>query len=221
MTGAKGLWLTIAIMLLVILMSQIQIAESADTTRILPEKPVHVFIPASSVQTLRGMVVSLRPTEDTESNNKKRQPRNHVMRQRQAMFHPHTLAIGVGDTVTFTNEDNFYHHVYSFSDTKSFSSEQFGAGHKHVVEFDRKGSVAVGCNIHDYMLAYIYVDDAPEMAVVGDDGMVKFYGLESQIYNLSVWYPGIDDATAKELTSRIILEAGKQDLTILVSLAGE
>jgi hypothetical protein len=38
------------------------------------------------------------------------------------------------------------------------------------VVFDQPWAVTLGCNIHDWMKAYVYVVDTPYYAVTGPDG---------------------------------------------------
>ncbi len=56
------------------------------------------------------------------------------------------------------------HHVYSFSEAKTFELALYkGNAHPPLV-FDRPGVVVLGCNIHDSMLGYILVVDTPHFA---------------------------------------------------------
>jgi hypothetical protein len=49
--------------------------------------------------------------------------------------------------------------------------------------------VAVGCNIHDQMIAYLYISDAPWIAHSGADGKVSFDTLPAGAYEVRVWQP--------------------------------
>lgn len=77
--------------------------------------------------------------------------------QKNKAFQPGTLKIKVGDTVDFQNGDEFFHNVFSLSDTKSFDlgSYQKGVGKK--VVFDKPGIVEIECSIHPEMLMKIEV----------------------------------------------------------------
>ncbi|MBW8785669.1 MAG: hypothetical protein JF593_13710 [Novosphingobium sp.] len=55
--------------------------------------------------------------------------------------------------------------------------------------FDRPGIVAVGCNIHDSMSAYIYVTDTVWTDKTGAGGAVTFRGTPSGPFTLAVWHP--------------------------------
>jgi hypothetical protein len=58
-----------------------------------------------------------------------------------------------------------------------------------VLTLEAPGVVAVGCNIHDGMISYLYVSDAPWMARSGADGRVRFDGLPAGEYDVQVWHP--------------------------------
>ena len=66
-----------------------------------------------------------------------------------------------GMSVVFPNHDNIRHHVYSFSPAKIFELPLYKDVTPKPVTFDKAGAVALGCNIHDWMSAYIFVVDSP------------------------------------------------------------
>lgn len=77
--------------------------------------------------------------------------------QKDKQFVPTTLKIKVGDSVNFTNEDPFYHNVFSLSDTKNFDLGSFPKGQYKTVVFDKAGKVNVECAIHPDMHLVIEV----------------------------------------------------------------
>ncbi|TFZ33560.1 methylamine utilization protein, partial [Pseudomonas syringae] len=82
------------------------------------------------------------------------------MDQRNKACVPHVLAVHSNTNVTFPNSDNIRHQVYSFSSTKRFELKLY-EGIPAAQVFDKAGVVVLGCNIHDWMLGYIYVTDDP------------------------------------------------------------
>src|SRR4029078_12602374 len=86
------------------------------------------------------------------------------------------LVVPVGSTVEFTNLDPFRHHVYSFSPAKKFELKLFGQGEHGSVTFDKPGTVALGCNIHDTMQAFIQVVSTAYAAKTGKDGRAVLRG---------------------------------------------
>jgi hypothetical protein len=57
------------------------------------------------------------------------------------------------------------------------------------VAFDRPGVVAIGCNIHDSMSAFIFVTDSVWTARSGSNGIVRFGDTPGGQFVASVWHP--------------------------------
>jgi plastocyanin len=112
-----------------------------------------------------------------------------VMAQRNKQFVPHVLPVRAGTTVRFPNHDEFRHQIYSFSKPKVFEISLYGGDEEKRETFDKTGVVALGCNIHDTMLGYIYVLDTDHFAVTGDDGVARIDGLKPGEYTIAVWHP--------------------------------
>ena len=58
--------------------------------------------------------------------------------------------------------------------------------------FDKPGVVIIGCNIHEWMLAYVVAVETPWFAKTDANGGAKLAGLPSGRYRVHVWYPGLD-----------------------------
>ena len=119
-------------------------------------------------------------------------PEPAIMDQVQVKFVPHVLAIEVGQAVIFPNSDNIRHHVYSFSEPKQFEIKLYQGVPKTPLAFTQPGLVALGCNIHDSMLGYIYVSPWPEFQVTGESGMAR---LSKPTNTVAVWHPWIKGLT--------------------------
>jgi plastocyanin len=133
-----------------------------------------------------------------------------VMDQRDHRFVPHVLAVETGTRVRFPNSDNVSHHVYSFSPAKRFEIFLAKGAPAREVEFDRPGVVALGCNIHDWMLAYIDVVDSPFFAVTGADGAAALADLPAGTYRLEAWHPRLVDPPAM-LHREVTLQAASRE----------
>lgn len=112
-----------------------------------------------------------------------------VMSQQNVAFTPYVLVVPVGSTVSFPNKDKVRHHVYSFSPAKKFELKLYGRDESRSITFDRPGIVSIGCNIHDGMIAFIYVADTPYAAKTGADGSVTLRGVPAGAATLTVWHP--------------------------------
>ena len=95
------------------------------------------------------------------------------MDQRNETFVPHLLAITVGTTVDFPNNDRTYHNVFSLSKRQRFDLGRYGAGHSKSVRFDHPGVVRVFCDIHSHMNAFILVFNHRFFNITDPDGRYR------------------------------------------------
>jgi plastocyanin len=109
--------------------------------------------------------------------------------QKGKEFIPHISAVSVGTKVHFPNSDNIRHHVYSFSSIKSFEIPLYKGTPSKPIMFDKPGVVVLGCNIHDWMSAYVFVTEAPFFSITGDDGKAQLIGIPFGSYKVDVWHP--------------------------------
>ena len=127
-------------------------------------------------------------------------------------FRPHLTVVPVGSSVEFPNRDTVRHHVYSFSPAKKFELKLYAGTPPTPVVFDKPGAVALGCNIHDLMNAWVFVVDTPWYARSGADGLARTDVPAGQ-YVLRVWHPDLP-ATAKPLEQPLTVPAGGATLTV-------
>ena len=128
-------------------------------------------------------------------------PREDVMDQVDKEFLPKVQAVLVGTAVTFPNHDSVRHQVYSFSPAKRFELPLY-AGVPQAVVFDKPGVVVLGCNIHDWMVGYVYVSDSPYFAKTDAQGKAVLTDVPPRGYVVRVWHPQLavaEDATRKNV----------------------
>ena len=113
----------------------------------------------------------------------------YVISQQNMQFHPFLTIVPVGSDVSFPNFDNTKHHVYSFSPAKTFELKLYGQDEARAVRFDKAGVVALGCNIHDQMSAFIVVVDTPFAAKTDARGVAVLRGLPGDNARVQVWHP--------------------------------
>ncbi len=109
--------------------------------------------------------------------------------QKDETFSPAVVTIRIGGSVMFRNSDKIRHHVYSFSPTRRFEMVQAPGETSAPIVFDKPGAVAIGCNIHDHMTAYVYVTAAPWSKVTGANGQAVLSGLPAGRFVATVWHP--------------------------------
>lgn len=127
-------------------------------------------------------------------------PGNEIVDQIDKEFVPYVKPVLVGSAVSFPNNDNIRHHVYSFSPAKKFELPLYAGTPAAPVVFDKPGVVTLGCNIHDWMIGFIYVADAPYFGKSTADGMVRIGNLPPGEYAVRLWHPRLMDS--EESTSR-------------------
>ena len=98
-------------------------------------------------------------------------PKAHaIVDQKSMRFIPHVLPILVGTTIDFLNSDSFLHNVFSISSAKQFNLGLYPTGRVPAILFDKPGIVAILCNVHPEMSAYILVLKNPFFAAPGPEG---------------------------------------------------
>lgn len=132
-------------------------------------------------------------------------------------FIPFVSIIPVGSLVEFPNHDTVQHHVYSFSKAKRFDLPLYKDATPKPVLFDTPGVVSLGCNIHDWMKAYIYVSDTPYFAKSGPDGLLKIGNLPAGEYQVTFWHPRLKKVTGNGLFSTVTIEE-KKDVATAISV---
>ncbi len=162
---------------------------------------LHALVRDQKGQPVVDAVVLAMPTDRRLIEAPK--PTRNIVDQINKEFLPYVKPVYVGSLVHFPNKDNVRHHVYSFSPAKKFELPLYEGAAAPPVLFDKPGVVVLGCNIHDWMIGYIYVADTPYFAKTGSDGLAAIRALPAGEYVVRVWHPdmeGTEQATMKQLT---------------------
>ena len=144
-----------------------------------------------------------------------------VMDQVDKQFIPHVLPIAVGTQVTFPNRDNIRHHVYSFSPAKKFELPLYIGTPATPIVFDKPGVVALGCNIHDWMVAYVYVLATPDFARTGANGKVTLGQVPPGRHEARVWHPRMRGEVDKTTRSVTVNPGETTEVAFVLSLKRE
>jgi plastocyanin len=67
------------------------------------------------------------------------------------------LTIKAGDTVSFRNDDPWFHNIFSLSELKTFDLGSYPKGQSKSVTFDKPGKADIECAIHPQMQLTIEV----------------------------------------------------------------
>ncbi|PCJ23187.1 MAG: hypothetical protein COA96_12485 [SAR86 cluster bacterium] len=135
-------------------------------------------------------------------------------------FVPGVTIIVAGGSVSFPNGDDILHHVYSFSTAKTFDTPLYGRddNNQYRETFDKPGVVEIGCNIHDWMLAYIYVGESDKMAISNAQGIAAIAELPAGEYRLKIWHARLSDSEGYVQTITVG-ENSLTELTVELQLA--
>jgi plastocyanin len=165
----------------------ITLAAGVSLTAPLTAAPLAVRVVDSSGRPVRDAVVTLYPAGAAA-----RAPRaggRFTVAQKNLQFHPFLTIVPAGSDVSFPNLDPTKHHVYSFSSAKRFELKLFARDQSRTVHFDKPGVVALGCNIHDQMSAFIFVTDSAWTAGTNAQGIASFGDAPNAPARLVVWHP--------------------------------
>ena len=110
-------------------------------------------------------------------------------------FVPYVTVVQVGTPILFPNRDPIQHHVYSFSVAKSFEIKLY-TGNSPEILMDKPGMVTLGCNIHDWMIAYIFVVPTSHFARTDASGNALLGDLPAGAYELRAVHPNQKTAAA-------------------------
>jgi plastocyanin len=112
-----------------------------------------------------------------------------IIDQQDETFVPYVQMFRPGDKVVFRNSDTTRHHVYSFASIKKFDFVLSPGQSSPPMALNTPGVAAVGCNIHDHMITYLFVSAEPLMAVSDSGGNATFSHPAAGHYTARVWHP--------------------------------
>jgi len=138
---------------------------------------------------IRNVVVALQGMPATVVT-----PKHYELRQEGELFVPHVLAIARGSFVDFTNEDPFYHNVFSLSRAGTFDLGRFPRGQSRTRDFNRAGLVKVFCHLHSDMSAVVLVFDHPWFATPDDDGLFVLANVPPGRHTVAAWHERVGEA---------------------------
>jgi plastocyanin len=175
-----------------------------------PAATLVITVQTSDGHPLQGAVVTAHPLDGPA---RKPPPIKAVMDQVNRAFAPDLLVIPVGSTVTFPNSDSVSHQIYSFSPPKRFQLPLYRGTPYPPVHFDLAGVVTLGCNIHDEMVGYLVVTDAPYYGRTDPKGAWS-NELTRGRYRITIWHPRMRDEAADLERELTIGEGDHAELTL-------
>ncbi|KQV56396.1 methylamine utilization protein [Duganella sp. Root336D2] len=122
--------------------------------------------------------------------------------QKGLKFIPLVTVIQTGSKIYFPNNDKVRHHIYSFSSPHKFDQKLYSGTTADPQTFDKPGTVVLGCNIHDKMIAYVRIVDTPYFGKTDAAGDVVVEAPAGK-YTLKAWHPDIVGGNAQEQVLRL------------------
>lgn len=179
---------------------------------------LEVRIVDSDGEPVSDAVVEIKLPQDLQASFQEQ--RELIIDQVDKEFVPTVSVLPRGGRVRFPNSDDILHHVYSFSPTATFNIPLYGKGENidFFQQLDEPGLVEIGCNIHDWMLAYIYVAETSLSAVTDAAGQVSFDSVPAVDVELLLWHPRLAEVTNSADLLRSLGESSQESVQITVEL---
>lgn len=162
-------------------------------------------------------VVYAKGSSDTVARPRKQGTIDQINKE----FVPFVTAVQVGTAILFPNKDNIRHHVYSFSPAKKFELPLYEGTPAQPVVFDKVGFVTLGCNIHDWMIAYVAVLPTPYFQVTGSDGRAVIRNLTPGQYTVQAWHPSLKGSPEQFAQAADVGGDGVRELTFTIQLRAD
>ena len=172
-----------------------------------------IHVQGADGHALGGAVVTAYPLDGPPRHAA---PQRAVMDQVDRAFQPDLLVVPVGSTIEFPNSDSVSHQIYSFSPAKRFQLPLYRGKPYPPVQFADAGIVTLGCNIHDEMLAYVLVTEAPYFGRTDASG--AWSGEVSRgRYRVSIWHPRLREEAADLERELTVQDSDRAELTLRLS----
>lgn len=119
-------------------------------------------------------------------------PQKRMIDQRNLKFIPTVVAVMVGESVDFPNNDKSWHNVYSKGGANDFDLGLYPPGNTRSKKFDKPGVSRILCNAHPDMEAFVVVKDHPFFAVTDNRGNYQIENVPLGKVRVETWYPNLE-----------------------------
>ena len=143
--------------------------------------------PAGAVVYIKNIDGDFKPAEE-----------NPRIDQVSLVFTPRVLPIVVGSTVEFHNSDTVLHNVFGVGD-EEFDLGTWKGEKIDTRTFNNLGEVAILCNVHPEMEAYIVVLENPYFGMTDEKGHYIIKDVPPGSYTLKTWHDRLRSQT-QEIT---------------------
>jgi hypothetical protein len=165
----------------------------APVMRTIPNRPCHEgagpiteeFVLVNDNGTLRNVFVYLEGAPASDGSAREAA----LLDQVDCRYVPHALGVQIGQPIRVRSSDATLHNVHwtaSVNPARNFGMT--GAGQEKTVSFARPEMIAVRCDVHPWMIAYVGVFENPWFAVTGDSGSFEIARVPAGSYTLVAWH---------------------------------
>lgn len=111
-----------------------------------------------------------------------------VLDQRDKQFVPRLLPVVSGQSIRFSNSDIFQHSVFSPHAKEPFDLSRYRQGESRTVVLREIGAHTIYCNIHQSMIADVFVVPNRYFALTDDDGRFHIADVPEGDHHLKAWH---------------------------------
>jgi plastocyanin len=133
--------------------------------------------------------------------------------QRNRTIIPHVTVVQAGTRVSFPNEDDVFHNIFSLSSPHRFNLGRYAPGGSKTEVFNKPGVVRLFCDIHSEMGGIILVLDTPWFVRPDADGRFKLEGVPPGEYTAVAWH----EAAGIDSTRVVVTEGGETTVDFTLS----
>jgi plastocyanin len=119
-------------------------------------------------------------------------PRKKVIDQRNMTFLPTVVAIRVGDSVDFPNNDTVWHNAYSKGGANDFDLGLYPPGKTRSQTFSKPGVSRILCNAHPKMEAFVVVKEHPFFSSTDRRGNYEITNVPLGRVRVEIWHPNFE-----------------------------
>ena len=133
-----------------------------------------------------------------------------VLDQKGCQYHPHVLAVMIGQEVKVKNSDPFLHNVHGLPEENpgfNFGQNNVDDG-RPIPKMKAPEYFRVKCDVHPWMAAQFAVFNHPYFATTGEDGTFTIKDVPDGSYDVVIWQEKLGEQDAGKVT----VKGGKGEL---------
>ena len=111
-----------------------------------------------------------------------------TLQQKEKRFTPRLLVAIQGQEIVIPNSDALMHNTFSPHDSEPFDVGRYGKGKTQSVRLQEIGAHRVYCNIHQQMIADIFIVPNQYFAVTDEEGRFVIQNVPDGEYTVKVWH---------------------------------